>query len=289
MEAAETKPTCTVCLIAKDEGPYLLEWVAYYRRLGFDEIIVYDNKSTDGSTELLKALAKAGVITYRFWTMGATTSPQISAYTDAVMRCTTDWILFIDTDEFLVLHHHDNVTDFLAPFHARPGVGVVGINWRLFGDNGMAENDGRPATERFTRAAEAEFETNAHFKSFNRLDSVIKCENMHACHVNNVYVHASGRILDMIDFGVASRIELHIAQVNHYFTRTWAEYQEKKRRGRGGFAANAPEKHAYHKEKFDAHNCNTVEDLSIQRHTAGLRTEMARLETLIAQPVSASA
>ncbi|MFN7604764.1 MAG: glycosyltransferase family 2 protein, partial [Hyphomonadaceae bacterium] len=46
--------SCTVCMIAKNEGPYLLEWVAYYRSLGFSKIVVYENNSTDRSAVILR-------------------------------------------------------------------------------------------------------------------------------------------------------------------------------------------------------------------------------------------
>lgn len=36
---------------AKDEGPFVLEWVAYHRLAGFDPIIIYQNDSTDGTAD----------------------------------------------------------------------------------------------------------------------------------------------------------------------------------------------------------------------------------------------
>ena len=37
----------------RDEGLVILEWVAHYRALGFDTIVVYTNDNTDGSDDLL--------------------------------------------------------------------------------------------------------------------------------------------------------------------------------------------------------------------------------------------
>ena len=53
--------------IAKDEGVYLHEWIAYHRLVGFDEVLVYDHESTDGSTELLAELAGRGMVTPVPW------------------------------------------------------------------------------------------------------------------------------------------------------------------------------------------------------------------------------
>ena len=50
-----------ICAIAKNEGPYLREWVAYHHLLGFDPIIVYDHESDDESPGALH-LEDRGVV-----------------------------------------------------------------------------------------------------------------------------------------------------------------------------------------------------------------------------------
>ena len=50
--------------IFRNEGPYILEWIAHHRLLGIEAIYICDNLSDDGSTELLAALDWAGVITH---------------------------------------------------------------------------------------------------------------------------------------------------------------------------------------------------------------------------------
>ena len=44
--------------MAKDEGPYLLEWVAYHHLLGFTDILFLTNDCSDGTDEMLDALAE---------------------------------------------------------------------------------------------------------------------------------------------------------------------------------------------------------------------------------------
>lgn len=39
----------TVVTSMKDEGPYLLEWVAYHRAIGFTDIVVAANDCSDGT------------------------------------------------------------------------------------------------------------------------------------------------------------------------------------------------------------------------------------------------
>lgn len=52
----------------KNEGHFLIEWIAYHRAIGFDKIIIASNDSNDGTTELLDALEKNGTITSIYFT-----------------------------------------------------------------------------------------------------------------------------------------------------------------------------------------------------------------------------
>ena len=277
--------TCTVCLIAKNEEPYLLEWVAHYRLLGFDEIVVYENNSTDNSQALLKKLADASKITYRAWSHGAREAPQITAYKDALAKARTEWMLFVDTDEFLVLHEDRNVRDFLKRFD-KTDVTAIGLNWRVFGDSHLkiAETD-RLVTERFTWASKPEFPVNGHIKSFIRVKALDDLVSVHICRTTGRPVHASGKPLHMKNWGISDEIDFDVAQVNHYYTKTYAEYETKKQRGN----ATVDEKHRrkytwYHDEAFHGHNRNDVQELSIAKYRAGLVREIAALKQVLDKP-----
>ncbi len=49
---------------ARNEGSYLLDWIAYHRSIGFDHIFIYTNDNTDGSDDLLDRLAYTGAVTW---------------------------------------------------------------------------------------------------------------------------------------------------------------------------------------------------------------------------------
>ena len=38
----------------KNEGPYILEWLAYHRIVGFEDFLIYTNDCEDGTTEILE-------------------------------------------------------------------------------------------------------------------------------------------------------------------------------------------------------------------------------------------
>lgn len=86
------------------------------RRAGFTEVLVYDNDSTDGTTDLLRALDDAGELVHLPWPHLVGPRPQRLAYEHARRHSDADWIAFFDADEFLVLRQDAGIADFLARF-----------------------------------------------------------------------------------------------------------------------------------------------------------------------------
>ena len=122
-----------VVALARNEAPYLLEWIAHYRVLGFQQITIYDNRSNDASANILVPLAKAGVINAFHWSDRK--SKQFRAYNHAIRRLRpfVEWCLFIDLDEFLVLDG-DRLEDIVPD---EPDVMAVAIPWRPYGSGGL--------------------------------------------------------------------------------------------------------------------------------------------------------
>jgi len=49
----------------KNEGPFILEWLAYHRAIGFDDFLVYTNDCTDGTDTMLQMLERKGIVPER--------------------------------------------------------------------------------------------------------------------------------------------------------------------------------------------------------------------------------
>lgn len=156
-----------VCSI-RNEGPFLVEWVAWYRRLGFTDIVVVSNDCTDHSPALLDALAAAGWITHLRHDVpdganicarkleAAKALPQVSG---------ADWVLVCDVDEFLVIHKGDGlITDLIPP---RADFLGMAINWRVFGTSGRKLWQDGLTHRQFTRAAETKEFTSTWVKTIH--------------------------------------------------------------------------------------------------------------------------
>lgn len=178
--------------IFKNECEYILEWIAYHRRIiGITDIIIADNVSDDGTTQLLEALDQAGQIKRVFYPRKSETEgPQVPAYNHILSTFSTayDYFLFIDADEFLVNNTGESLNDFLSSCEANPQFGGVALNWRIFGSSGNTyKNDGL-VIERFYRASKKNEMVNSHIKSLVATNAVNKM-NIHQANLNDGYIY----------------------------------------------------------------------------------------------------
>ncbi|NEO52697.1 MAG: DUF563 domain-containing protein [Okeania sp. SIO3B5] len=266
----------SICAIIKDELPYLLEWIAYHRVIGVDNFYIYDNGSTDGSTELLKRLDKLDVIDYIYWPRQGNQNSQVFAYWNAVHRAKeqTDWIAFIDADEFILPHQHPDIHSFLSNYN---DVGGIAINWKLFGSSGNRYKLNGLLLERFSKCAEPNFHTHLLYKTIARIN-LIKGVSVHNCsYVRDdcKYVYPD-RTPVQLKGKVNHHINHSIIQINHYFTKSLEEWTLKRLRG---MADQAPEK-VRPECSFDMHDRNETEDLSILKYLEETKKEIRNLVTL---------
>jgi hypothetical protein len=152
-------PRRRACVVAtaRNEGLYLLEWIAYHQVIGFENLIIYSNDNSDGSDELLSALHDARQITWIKNSVGSGRRAQWKAYGHA-LRIAPEvldyaWTLVIDLDEFFVpdVETFGSVLEFLD-WSERRDVDAIAVNWLLVGANGQTRWRDDPMSVRFRNA-----------------------------------------------------------------------------------------------------------------------------------------
>ena len=266
----------TVCAIVKDERPYLIEWVAYYRLLGFDRILLYSNDCSDGTDRLLDAMQAAGLIEHHQWPSRPGQAPQTSAYEDALERCETRWILFVDADEFLRLIDDRDIHQFLARFSQ--DVSAVAMSWRVFGSAGLTRFEPAPVIERFTRAAPRDHPSNRHVKSMAVAAHVTAVGPHGVTLSQGRYVMPNGVDITLEHGGFVRPPRYRVAQINHYIVKSRAEFEAKRRRGRASLAPEDRSDAMLRDEAFFAkHAAHAEEFTEILARLPALKVEMARI------------
>ncbi len=103
---APENPRVLVVTCMKDEGPFILEWLAWHKAIGVTDFVVFSNDCTDGTDALLDHLDARGDITHlpnpALIAKNAYFQPIALTYVQSmpVFRA-ADFILSIDVDEFL--------------------------------------------------------------------------------------------------------------------------------------------------------------------------------------------
>ena len=265
-----------ICVMVKNEARDILEWLAFHSLLGFDAFIVLDNGSTDATADIVRQASKHFPIHCWQWDRSGPDT-QTGAYKQVCRTFVAefDWIGFIDADEFLVLHRHQDAGSFLSGF---AGFAGVGVHWAIFGANGHDDFHNGLLIESFTRRSAADFFPNRHVRSFVRPGAVIACPNPHFFQVRGGYCSPAGapiewlHKIDGVDYpgGItAGPADYSLCQLNHYFTRSRASWAEKLRRGYSW----RPDKRR--DEEFDYYDRNEVEDRSACARAASVRRRMA--------------
>jgi hypothetical protein len=300
------RPEAVLVSAMRNEAPFILEWVAYHRVIGFSRIVICTNGSTDGSDELLAALAEAGLITCLRTNPGRGIAPQdaaVTAYETKVGYDDGSWYLWLDADEFLNVHVGDRTVHALV--HALGPASGIMLNWRLFGSNGHDSFPGRHLSEAFSGASKLGFVANLETKPLFRAGPHFAAFSTNAAGLPRLAPHAkitaadclggNGKPLDARTprttqwlegqpikgrNNLASRREFgwDLAQINHYSVRTPDHFRLKASRGRGMVSTGPRRPNVRHTPAyFDRFDRNEAEDRSILHWEAAVGDEIARL------------
>ncbi len=238
-------PRRTACVLAtaRNEGPYLLDWIAYHQSIGFEHLFLYTNDNQDGSDPLLAALAAGGAVTLVHNENGQVLSPQEKAYAHAltVLPQILDyrWTAVLDLDEYLAFDAEmfDGIGDFLG-FHETQPVDAVALCWVLHaGLPGETWSEASPMV-RFPRRMST---VDQHVKSLFRTrqfwysqphfpSATLDAPFHYRTQDGGVHHHPGvpGRIAALAEAPAANQ-----AWINHYILRTGDEALWKWSRGRG--------------------------------------------------------
>ena len=143
-------------LCVRNEGAFLIEWMAHARAAGFTDILAFSNDCDDGTEAMLDRLAALGWCAHVRNDAPAPEGPQWAALKAAdrhPLAAAADWAMVIDIDEFVNVDVGDRTIPALL--EALPGATAVAMTWRMFGNAGVVGFVDRPVTAEFTRSAPA--------------------------------------------------------------------------------------------------------------------------------------
>ena len=239
-------PRILIVTCMKDEGPFILEWVAWHRAMGVSDIVVFSNDCSDGSDALLDRLDEMGLVTHlpnpaaalgRNWLQ-----PAALAFAERmpVFR-RADFVISCDVDEFFNVR--TGAGRFADLFAAVPPFDVLSVSELGHGANGRMRFEPGPVTEQFPgHAAErpGRWKAQAGVKSILRRGPWLGQFRNHRPDILDgaacVWLDGSGRRLaelaeDRSRNGVDRRGRLDLVSLEHFALRSAESYLVKIARG----------------------------------------------------------
>lgn len=272
----------------KNEGPYLLEWLAHHRTLGITRFFIADNGSDDGTREALQVLDDLGYLQWIPFPGTPNEKPQLPAYRELLKRfgSSVEWLAYVDADEFIwPTSDTQAFPAFIEALGQRhPEAGAVILNWAVYGSSDQLKPTDEPVTARFQRRADIAHDKNLHYKTVVRSAACLEFANPHAMLLQSGFttIHTDGSEVRPADgstvaSGASDAARWDGFRLNHYVVKSWSEYIHKKRaRGK----ADAPDE-GYNHEFFFAHDLNDREDAPDPRHQARVLDELARIQSAL--------
>lgn len=261
----------SLCLIFKDEAPFLKEWFDYHKMIGVDHFYLYNNNSTDNYLDVLQPYIEEGVVTLIDWPHQAA---QMAAYKNFYdnYRSESNWISFLDADEFICLKSKDTILDWLADYSKYP---AIVVNWLIFGTGGQLEHDyNKNVIEQYFSCWDHLHEYGKCF--INTRYDIANFDSCHLHHHTKMYFRILGikiiipavnqfkyicPVYHLVGGGKDNKKAASI-YVNHYFTKAWDIYSKKRKMSDVYYVEN-PRKDYSHFYKFED-KCITT-DFTIQR------------------------
>ena len=171
-------------LCVRNEGAFLLEWLAHHRAVGFDAFLIYSNDCQDGTDAILDRLQEMGLVTHVRndgpYDKGGIQFTALKHAAKLKLTKQAKWILPLDVDEFVNIHCGDHTLDALHT--AIPDATAITLTWRLFGANSQIRYEDMPVLDTFTRAAPAVMHwpwRAAMFKTLYRNNNTYKKPGVH--------------------------------------------------------------------------------------------------------------
>lgn len=151
--------TAVLC-IGKMENHYIREFVEHYKKIGFTNVILFDNNDPDGERfeDVIGDYINSGYVILRDYRGKYPGEAQPYAYEEGYneFKNDFDWFAVFDIDEFLILNERFKSIDDYLGLGCFLNADCVRVSWRIMGDSGRVrvENGDYSLVNRFTEPSQ---------------------------------------------------------------------------------------------------------------------------------------
>ncbi len=282
----------TILSMMKDEGHSLVEWVAYHKHIGFDNICVYTNNCGDGTDDMLIRLEELGWVQHFRNDVPEGKKPQPNALALATQNeevTDSEWILTMDADEFLSIKVGRGWIKDIAE-RIDPKADAIAITWRFFGSSGVTDWNPGLVIENYTNGAPDMFKKGWGVKTMFKPYRDMKL-GIHRPHIkkakqepanakllfDQLWLNGSGDPMPD-EFSLSGwrstkpTLGYKMVELNHYAVKSFEAYLLRRVRGN---VNNKEDK--YDAAYFAMFDRNEEEHMNATRHAKGVKRKMAQI------------
>lgn len=278
----------------KNEGPFILEWLAYHLMIGINDFVVFTNDCEDGTDAILERLDELGLVRHlpnpscvreaadgHHWAA--------MSYVDVMPRLRrSDWIVSFDVDEFICVNAGEGRMSDL--FDAVPNADFISMNQLNFGCSGVETYDLHAMLmDQFDRSMHKSnqpygWDRARGVKTITRGSAPFDRMGNHSPHVSRKdlnWVNGNGDPLSpelysgTLKSTKGDNFGHDLVQLHHYALRSMENYLVKTDRGDANQGAKEEEK--YWRQYWNRYDDNVAVDHNIQRWTYETRLAMDEL------------
>ena len=269
--------------IIKDDEYYVREWLTFYDMIGVEHFYIALHNCSDNTESAIKSLPFRDRISLYRVQPTTDRNPQVGTYQAIIDQCKneTEWLMFVDGDEFLFGTEKDDLKEILPAYEA---FSSICVNWLMFGANKFATRPPMPSIKHYTQRLpittpyekQIRDELDSYLvKSIVKPSEVTGIVSPHLFRTKNGTVNEQFLIVKPYEEGNGLCHCKHppsydVLRCNHYYTRSYEDWLQRLKRG-----ANNPlhYKRTYNEEHFRKYQ-HGIRDFTIQRFVPELEERL---------------
>jgi hypothetical protein len=228
---ANPKYYLSLVALFQNEARFLKEWIEFYKMIGVEHFYLYNHLSEDNYLEVLQPYIDQGVVELFDITEKLTNSEQWNKLQTGTYESTakkvadqTEWLIIVDTDEFLFPVKEKNLADVLKKYDE---YAALSINWKVFGTANIQKiPEDKLFIETLVYTSAPEF-NDRQVKTIVKPRYVERITNPHYPKLYQGYLQVTENF-EYFRKALTPEASRNILRINHYYYRDLEFFQSRK-------------------------------------------------------------